>query len=177
MRQERVEEDHLSRLDEDWTPRPKLLLDGCFEHSALMHARLHALSIRPEHFLFQWMQTLFMQVLPIKIASRVFDCFLLDGTAYLFRTALAILDLLQDVILAHGIDVSLPLLHKNPPQDATWDKLVAEHGHACGRERPGGTPPPAGVERRLRRGDRIWQIAFGSGFKCNSAVWESMRNC
>ncbi|DBA86074.1 TPA: Protein Nef [Trebouxia sp. C0004] len=28
----------------------------------------------------------------------------------------------------------------------------------------------------IRKGDRIWQIAFGSGFKCNSAVWRSMRN-
>merc|ERR1719329_1446634 len=27
----------------------------------------------------------------------------------------------------------------------------------------------------LRRGDRILQIAFGSGFKCNSAVWVAMR--
>eukprot|EP00123_Amoebidium_parasiticum_P012795 comp21583_c1_seq1/m.30168 comp21583_c1_seq1/g.30168 ORF comp21583_c1_seq1/g.30168 comp21583_c1_seq1/m.30168 type:complete len:549 (-) comp21583_c1_seq1:25-1671(-) len=27
---------------------------------------------------------------------------------------------------------------------------------------------------RMRVGDKIWQIAFGSGFKCNSAVWQSM---
>ncbi|KAK1294532.1 3-ketoacyl-CoA synthase 6 [Acorus calamus] len=25
---------------------------------------------------------------------------------------------------------------------------------------------------RVRRGDRVWQIGFGSGFKCNSAIWE-----
>ncbi|KAK8965950.1 3-ketoacyl-CoA synthase 10 [Platanthera guangdongensis] len=28
---------------------------------------------------------------------------------------------------------------------------------------------------RVRRGDRIWQLAFGSGFKCNSAVWRAVR--
>ncbi|XXG68079.1 hypothetical protein AAC387_Pa06g1255 [Persea americana] len=28
---------------------------------------------------------------------------------------------------------------------------------------------------RVRGGDRVWQIAFGSGFKCNSAVWKALR--
>ncbi|CAL0321106.1 unnamed protein product [Lupinus luteus] len=28
---------------------------------------------------------------------------------------------------------------------------------------------------RIRKGDRTWQIAFGSGFKCNSAVWHALR--
>lgn len=28
---------------------------------------------------------------------------------------------------------------------------------------------------RMRRGDRVWQIGFGSGFKCNSAVWRCNR--
>ncbi|XP_051151412.1 3-ketoacyl-CoA synthase 11-like [Andrographis paniculata] len=28
---------------------------------------------------------------------------------------------------------------------------------------------------RIKRGDRMWQIAFGSGFKCNSAVWKALR--
>lgn len=27
---------------------------------------------------------------------------------------------------------------------------------------------------RMKRGHRVWQIAFGSGFKCNSAVWECL---
>ncbi|KAH6823526.1 3-ketoacyl-CoA synthase 4 [Perilla frutescens var. hirtella] len=29
---------------------------------------------------------------------------------------------------------------------------------------------------RMRKGDRVWQIAFGSGFKCNSAVWVAIRD-
>lgn len=29
---------------------------------------------------------------------------------------------------------------------------------------------------RIKKGDRSWQIAFGSGFKCNSAVWKALRS-
>ncbi|WOK98511.1 hypothetical protein Cni_G07223 [Canna indica] len=30
------------------------------------------------------------------------------------------------------------------------------------------------AKTRIRRGDMVWQIAFGSGFKCNSAVWRAL---
>ena len=54
---------------------------------------------------------------------------------------------------------------------------MAQYGNMCGTEREeGAMPPKAEQNRRLRRGDRIWQIAFGSGFKCNSAVWQALRN-
>uniref|UniRef100_A0A0D9XTQ8 3-ketoacyl-CoA synthase n=1 Tax=Leersia perrieri TaxID=77586 RepID=A0A0D9XTQ8_9ORYZ len=33
----------------------------------------------------------------------------------------------------------------------------------------------AEAKGRVRRGHRAWQIAFGSGFKCNSAVWKALR--
>lgn len=28
---------------------------------------------------------------------------------------------------------------------------------------------------QMRRGNRVWQIGFGSGFKCNSAIWKCLR--
>ncbi|KAK4853239.1 hypothetical protein QYF36_005812 [Acer negundo] len=33
----------------------------------------------------------------------------------------------------------------------------------------------AEAKGRIKKGDRTWQIAFGSGFKCNSAVWKALR--
>ncbi|KAL8268897.1 hypothetical protein R6Q59_002695 [Mikania micrantha] len=31
------------------------------------------------------------------------------------------------------------------------------------------------AKEKMKKGDRVWQIGFGSGFKCNSAVWECNR--
>ena len=81
----------------------------------------------------------------------------------------------------HYLEPSRLSLYKygNVSSASIWYELelVAEHGNQCGAQRDGGALPPPGCARRLRRGDRIWQIAFGSGFKCNSAVWQSLRNC
>ncbi|KFK34470.1 hypothetical protein AALP_AA5G149400 [Arabis alpina] len=29
---------------------------------------------------------------------------------------------------------------------------------------------------KMKRGDKVWQIGFGSGFKCNSVVWKALNN-
>ena len=29
----------------------------------------------------------------------------------------------------------------------------------------------------VRRGQRLWQLSFGSGFKCASAAWTALRDC
>ncbi|CAH8384748.1 unnamed protein product [Eruca vesicaria subsp. sativa] len=31
-------------------------------------------------------------------------------------------------------------------------------------------------EGKMKRGDKVWQIGFGSGIKCNSVVWKALKN-
>ncbi|EFA74550.1 fatty acid elongase 3-ketoacyl-CoA synthase [Heterostelium album PN500] len=31
-------------------------------------------------------------------------------------------------------------------------------------------------QHHVKSGEKVWQLAFGSGFKCNSAVWEAIRD-
>ncbi|CAH0475455.1 unnamed protein product [Peronospora belbahrii] len=95
------------------------------------HPRLHAHLLEIGVFscsmyLMNWLQTLFLQVLPLESAARVFDNFLLDGTVFLFRTAMAIHELLGPQLMASDIDVALPLLQRNVIYQDVWNARVSE---------------------------------------------------
>ncbi|KAF9616765.1 hypothetical protein IFM89_032318 [Coptis chinensis] len=32
------------------------------------------------------------------------------------------------------------------------------------------------ANNRIKKGDRVWQVTFGSGFKCNSVVWKALKS-
>jgi len=56
-----------------------------------LYLRFQHMTISPEQYLLDWFLTLFSKSLPIPIASRVWDCYLLQGEVFLFRCALGIL--------------------------------------------------------------------------------------
>lgn len=91
-----------------------------------LHKHLDAIGVSCSMYLMNWLQTLFLQVLPLELAARVFDNFLLDGTVFLFRTAMAIHELLQADLLRAEIDEAMPILQKNPLYQDLWYARVPE---------------------------------------------------
>ncbi|GMF26624.1 unnamed protein product [Phytophthora lilii] len=92
-----------------------------------LHAHLREIGLFScSMYLMNWLQTLFLQVLPLESAARVFDNFLLDGTVFLFRTAMAIHELLAPQLLAAEMDTALPLLQRNVIFQDNWNTCVSE---------------------------------------------------
>ncbi|KAF4030637.1 Rab-GTPase-TBC domain [Phytophthora infestans] len=92
-----------------------------------LHAHLRDVGVFScSMYLMNWLQTLFLQVLPLESAARVFDNFLLDGTVFLFRTAMAIHELLAPQLMRAEMDVVLPLLQHNVMHQDVWTLRVSE---------------------------------------------------
>ncbi|KAJ7052018.1 rab-GTPase-TBC domain-containing protein [Mycena amicta] len=70
---------------------PLVLLDYVKEFFPKLHAHLADLGVDLPAICFSWFLSLFTDCLPIETLFRVWDVFLIDGLAVLFRTALAIL--------------------------------------------------------------------------------------
>uniref|UniRef100_K3WR42 Rab-GAP TBC domain-containing protein n=1 Tax=Globisporangium ultimum (strain ATCC 200006 / CBS 805.95 / DAOM BR144) TaxID=431595 RepID=K3WR42_GLOUD len=91
-----------------------------------LHQHMGNIGISCSMYLMNWFQTLFLQVLPLELAVRVFDNFLLDGTVFLFRTAMAIHELLQGDLLKAEIDEAMPMIQKNLLYQDLWYARVPE---------------------------------------------------
>eukprot|EP00301_Raphidiophrys_heterophryoidea_P004036 c11789_g2_i1.p1 GENE.c11789_g2_i1~~c11789_g2_i1.p1 ORF type:complete len:184 (+),score=42.36 c11789_g2_i1:35-553(+) len=75
-----------------------------------IHTHLTRLNIRTEMFLLEWFMTLYSRVLPVDLAARVWDLYMLYRDPILFRTAFAILKLLWPKIQVAPFDQVLLML-------------------------------------------------------------------
>ncbi|XP_038658219.1 TBC1 domain family member 12-like [Scyliorhinus canicula] len=81
-------------------------------------------SLTPDIYLIDWIFTLYSKSLPLDLACRVWDVFCRDGEEFLFRTALGILKLYEDIL------VKMDFIHRTQfltklPEDITSEKLFA----------------------------------------------------
>ncbi|CAL8258982.1 unnamed protein product [Lota lota] len=72
-------------------------------------------SLTPDLYLIDWIFTLYSKALPLDVACRVWDVFCRDGEESLFRTALALLRLYQDVLLQMDFIHMAQFLTRLPP--------------------------------------------------------------
>lgn len=51
--------------------------------------------VRPSLYLHPWLTSMFVQFLPLDLSTRLFDVFLLEGDAFVFRVAIVLLQILE----------------------------------------------------------------------------------
>ncbi|XP_069600894.1 TBC1 domain family member 14 isoform X1 [Ranitomeya imitator] len=86
------------------------------------HFKKHNLT--PDIYLIDWIFTLYSKSLPLDLACRVWDVFCRDGEEFLFRTALGILRLFEDILTRMDFIHIAQFLTKLP-EDLTADDLFA----------------------------------------------------
>ncbi|TMW61682.1 hypothetical protein Poli38472_010745 [Pythium oligandrum] len=91
-----------------------------------LHHHMKSIGVSCSMYLMNWLQTLFLQVLPLEVAARVVDNFLLDGTVFLFRAAMAIHELLRGDLLGTDMDEAIPIIQRNHLYQDLWLTRVTE---------------------------------------------------
>nr|XP_030732724.1 TBC1 domain family member 14 isoform X1 [Globicephala melas] len=81
-------------------------------------------NLTPDIYLIDWIFTLYSKSLPLDLACRVWDVFCRDGEQFLFRTALGLLKLFED-ILTHMDFIHIAQFLTRLPEDLPAEELFA----------------------------------------------------
>jgi len=88
-----------------------LLLSRTIPH---LYDHFSNLGISAEHYLLDWFLTLFSKSLKLNVASRIWDCFFLEGEIFLHRAAVGIIKKLQSEIEKAPFEVCIMKLRQLP---------------------------------------------------------------
>ncbi|XP_053365913.1 uncharacterized protein tbc1d12a [Clarias gariepinus] len=103
------------RVDHDLMLKYFAVFEVFFEENLpKLFQHFHSNSLTPDFYLIDWIFTLYSKPLPLDVACRVWDLFCRDGEEALFRTALGILRLYQDVLLQMDFIHSAQFLSRLP---------------------------------------------------------------
>ncbi|XP_030578553.1 TBC1 domain family member 14 isoform X2 [Archocentrus centrarchus] len=87
-------------------------------------------NLTPDIYLIDWIFTLYSKSLPLDLACRVWDVFCRDGEEFLFRTALGLLRLYQDVLTSMDFIHMAQFLTRLPdliPAEQLFQHIAAIH--------------------------------------------------
>lgn len=94
------------------------------ENLPKLFLHFNSYGLTPDLYLIDWIFTLYSKSLPLDLACRVWDVFCRDGEEFLFRTALGILRLYEDILLQMDFIHIAQFLTKLP-EDITSEKLFS----------------------------------------------------
>ena len=82
--------------------------------------------IDPRSYVYEWIMTLYTRALPVNVTKRVWDLFFIDGFPLLFKTALAILRIIKELILYSDLSEVMNTLKGTQLIICNEDKLISE---------------------------------------------------
>ena len=98
------------------------------EYLPAVHTHLHALGVKVDMFLYEWLLTIYSRSLPLDITHRIWDNFLVIGSSFLFRTGLGLLHMNQSALLRSNFEQCLDML-MHPPStmecNVLFDSIAA----------------------------------------------------
>lgn len=57
------------------------------------YAHLHTMGVTSDHYILDWWMTLFCRKLPLRLCTRIWDLYLVEGEIFLHKTAVALMKL------------------------------------------------------------------------------------
>ena len=101
---------------------------ACFDYYfqlklPLLFEHLRYCEVTSEMFLMDWNLSLFSKALPIEVAARLWDCYLLEGEVFIIRAALGILKTYAARLAKRSLEGIMELL-LHAPQDVCGDELM-----------------------------------------------------
>lgn len=74
------------------------------DHMPKVYANFSSQVVRPSLYLAPWLSTVYIAFLPLDLATRIFDVFLLEGDSFAFRVALVLLQILEPRLFNPNLD-------------------------------------------------------------------------
>ncbi|TDH65514.1 hypothetical protein CCR75_007627 [Bremia lactucae] len=85
----------------------------------VLAAHFHEAGIDPQMYAVDWALTLFTRSLPLDLALRIWDVYVLLGTPFFFQASMGLLSLFQDSLLLMEAENIIRLLHNFPKTTST----------------------------------------------------------
>ena len=83
------------------------------------------LGVRPDMYLLNWLLTLYTKSLPLDLATRIWDCYFIQGESFIVRSALGLLRFFSPQLEGASFDDVMCLVTNLPQEGLEQDDVFA----------------------------------------------------